>query len=220
MTLLHSTLLYHGSILLCLTLHYYKMALLDSILDSTILYHGSTSLYMTIHYSTMTLHLSTWLFNTLPWLYFILLDSTLLYPDSTSLYSIFDSTLFYHGSTSLYLTLHYSIPWLYACIILPSTLLYHGSTSLHLTLLYSTKGSTWLYYSTMVLLFSTWLLNTLTWPYFITLDSTSLHLTLHYSIPWLLLYFILLVSTLLCNSSTSLYLTLPWLYTSINLTLH
>ena len=38
---------------------------------------------------------STWLYITLPWLYFTLLDSTLLY----------------NGSTSLYFTLYYSIPF-------------------------------------------------------------------------------------------------------------
>ena len=50
------------------------------------------SLYLTLHTSTLALLHTTWLYITVPWLYFTLLDSTLLYI----------------GSTSLYLTLHYS----------------------------------------------------------------------------------------------------------------
>ena len=92
MALLHSTWLYRGSTWLYFTLHDSTMALLDFILDSTLLYHGSTWFYTPLHYSTMALLDSTWLYMTLPWLYFTLLCSTSLY----------------HGSTWLYLTLHES----------------------------------------------------------------------------------------------------------------
>ena len=65
------------------SIHYSTMALIITLLDSTLLYHGSTSMYQTLHYSTMALLHSTRLYITLVWLYFTLLDSTLLYNGST-----------------------------------------------------------------------------------------------------------------------------------------
>jgi len=56
-TLLHSALLYY--------------------LSTSLLYHGCTSLYLILQYSTMALLDSTWLYITLPLLYFTLLDSIL-----------------------------------------------------------------------------------------------------------------------------------------------
>ena len=71
-TLLDSTLLYHGSTLLYITLPWLYH-------DSTLPKDGSTSLYFSLHYSTMALLDSTLLYITLPWLYLTLPDSTLLY---------------------------------------------------------------------------------------------------------------------------------------------
>ena len=71
MALLHSTRLFINLPWLYFTL-----------LDSTLLYHGSTPLYLTIHNTTLALLHSTRLYITLPWLYFILLDFTLLYHGS------------------------------------------------------------------------------------------------------------------------------------------
>ena len=92
----------------------------------------------------MALLHSTWLYITLPWLYFTPLDSTLLYHGSTSLYltiylstiallhSISLYTLVNHSSTSLCLTLHYSIMALLHST--NDTLLYHSSISLSTTI--------------------------------------------------------------------------------------
>ena len=72
---------------------------------------------------------TSWLYITLPWLYFTLLDSTLVYLYFTldfSTLALLDSTNFYHGSTSLNLTLQISTmallhaTWLYICFSLPS----------------------------------------------------------------------------------------------------
>ena len=88
MAVLHSTLLYNGSISLYFTINVPWLYFI--LLDSTLFYHGSTSLYINV-----------------PWLYFILLDSALFYHGSTSLYSTLhrttDFTLLYSGSS--YLTL-------------------------------------------------------------------------------------------------------------------
>ena len=161
MALHHSTWLYktyHCSTSFCLSLHYFTMFLLHSVI---------------LHYSSMALLHSTWLYVTLPWLYFTTwlytnctitsLHSTWLYitvprtslhcfpQRSASLYLV-DSTLFYHGSTSPYISLLPSRPtivqfhsaWLY--ITLPW--LYFTPPSLNLTLHYSSTAlflSTWLY---------------------------------------------------------------------------
>jgi len=62
-TRLDSTLFYHGSTSLYLTLHYSTMAQLHSILDSTLLYHAW--IYVTLHDSTLVFHGSTSLYKTL-----------------------------------------------------------------------------------------------------------------------------------------------------------
>ena len=89
---------------------------------------------------------TSWLYITLPWLYFTLLDSTLVYLYFTldfSTLALLDSTNFYHGSTSLNLTLQISTmallhaTWLYISLsyiwlyftVLDSTLLYHHDGS-------------------------------------------------------------------------------------------
>ena len=116
LTLLDSTLRYHSSNSLLLTLRYSTMALLHSILDSILLYIGSTSLYITLpsfYFTlldttllTMALIHSTWIDRTLHWLYFTLLDSTLLYVGSTSLYLTLNySTFGLPHSTWFYITL-------------------------------------------------------------------------------------------------------------------
>ena len=59
--------------------------------------------------STMVILFYTWLYNTLPWLYFTLLNSTTFYHTSLSLYfTPHYCTMALLHSTSLYLTLHYS----------------------------------------------------------------------------------------------------------------
>ena len=114
----------------------------------------------------------TFLYVTLPWLYFTLLHSTLLYQGCTWLHiilpwfclTLLDSTLY--GSTLLYITL----PWLYLTL-LDSTLL--DLPYLYLILLYITLP--WVYltlhYFTMALHDSTLLYH----------GSTSLYFSLHYS---------------------------------------
>ena len=158
----------------------------------------------------MALLHSTWLYNTLQWLYFTLLECTLLYHGSTSLYvtlhhssiallTLLESSAFYHSSSSLCLNLYITIPWLYFTVYLT------------------------LNYSTMALLHSTWLYTTLQFLYFTLLDFTSLfhgstslflnlyiilyhgctllYLTLHYSI-------MALFNLTLLDSTTALYFTL------------
>jgi len=107
-----------------------------------LLYYGSTSLYLTLHYSTMALLHST--------------SRTLQY-----------STVALRHSTWHYVTLQWlyftpldstTLPWLYFTL-LDSTLLYHGSTSLWLSR----------HYSTLAILHSNSLYNSLLWLYFITL---------------------------------------------------
>ena len=79
LTLLDSTILYHGYYFTVLHLHYSTMALLHSTwLYITQSYHGSTWPCLALHYPTMALLHSTWLCITLPWLYFTLLHSTWL----------------------------------------------------------------------------------------------------------------------------------------------
>ena len=150
-----------------------------TLLDSTLLYHSSVSLYMTIEISTMTLLHTTWLYISLPWiyltLYLTLYYSTMARLHSTSLcitmpwlyFTLLDPTLLYHGSTPFY-WLYKFLSWLYF-MLLDSTLDYHGSIWLYIALpwpyftpLYSTlhyNDSTFLYflyfgvcYSTMALL--------------------------------------------------------------------
>ena len=130
MAQLHSSWLYITLPWLFFTLH-----------DSTELYHGTSSLYVTLQNSTMVyfslldyiqlytmakLH-STWLYITLPWLYFTLLDSASIYHCSTSLYyTLHYSTMALFHTTWLYITL----PCLYFTLLY-CTSLYHGSTSLY-----------------------------------------------------------------------------------------
>ena len=151
----------------------------------------STWLYLTPHYCTLALLHSTWLYLTLPWLYFNIL--AWFYITLTCLYfTLVYTTLLYHSS---YLTKHYSTLGLLT--LFDSTLLDHGSTWLCLTL----------HYFTLALLHSTsFLIIFLSWFYFTLFDSTllysgssSLYLTLHYS-------------TMALLNSTSLYLILPLLY--------
>ena len=123
------------------------------------------------------------------------------------------------NSTTLYLPL------------LDSTLVYHASTSpclnlhystvalLHSTSLYNTLP--WLYltlldsihYSTMTLLHSAWLYISLSWHYFTWLDSTLLY---HCSTS---LYLTIHYSTMAILHSPWLYITLPWLYFTLYITL-
>ena len=56
------------------------------VLDSTLLYHGSTELYLTLKEFAKALLHSTRLYITLRWLYFTLRDSKLLYHGSTLFY--------------------------------------------------------------------------------------------------------------------------------------
>ena len=129
-----------------------------TLLDSTLHYHGSTSLYVTLRYTTMALLDSTSLYIIVPWLIFTLLDSPLLYHGSTSLYTslycilpwlyitLLDVyTLHFNGSTSLYTAFYHSLyldPHYSTIVLLRSTALYHSSTSLHmyLTLHYSNNA--------------------------------------------------------------------------------
>jgi len=108
-----STLLYLGSTLLYLTLHYSTMALLHCNY-STLLYYGPTSFCLTLRYSTTALLFSTWVYISLAWLYFTVLESTLLYIGSTSLYfTPQNSTMALLHSTWLYITLD----WLYFTLL-------------------------------------------------------------------------------------------------------
>ena len=134
------------------------MALVHSTSLYTLLYHGSTYgtswFYLTQHYSIMAPFYTTWLYITLPLLYFPLYYSTMALLHSTSLYitlpwlyyTLLHSTVLFHGSTygslwfyftqhhsimaPFYTTLHYS-----AMALLLSILLNHGSI-LHSTSLY------------------------------------------------------------------------------------
>ena len=186
------------------------------LLESTSFYHCCTSLYLTLHDTTMALLDSTFLYFTLPWLYFILFTVPWLYNnllDSTSLYcrrTLLHSTWQYFTmpllhSTSLYITL----PWLYFTQLdcssyfplLESTLFYHGSiylillgsvlichssTSPYLTLLYYAFPSLYFHHSTEAL-------------------AISLNLTL------LLFNIALLPCGWFCVILFCLYLTLLWL---------
>ena len=120
-----------------------------------LLYHSSSSLCLTLLLSTMALLHSTFLYITLPWLYFTLLESTSLY----------------HRSTSLYLSLHYSTMALHLSSLLNISLPWLYFTQLFLPWLY-------MHYSTMVLLNSTWLYSTLSWLYFCLLYSTLIYITM------------------------------------------
>ena len=141
-----------------------------------VLFH-STWFYLTLHYSTITIRNSTWLYITLPWLQLNTHYCTM------ALLHLLNSTLLYHGSTSLYSTQHYST----------------------MAVLHS------ICYSTMPIINSTQLyIINVPWFYFNLPDSTlfyhgstSLYLTLHYSITALL-------------HSTWLNITLPWLYFTLH----
>ena len=139
------------------------------LLHSTLIYDSSTSLYLNIRYSTMAVFHSTWLYITLLCPYFILLYSTSLY----------------HCSPFLCLTLHYSTlallhsTWLYSTLprlyftLLDSTLLYLRSTTFYLTLYYGSSSFCLTQrFSSIDIPFSTWMYISLTWLYFIVLDST------------------------------------------------
>ena len=175
--------------------------------------------------SMVLLH-STWLYITLPWLYFTLY----LTPHYPTI-GILDYPRLNVTIPWLYLTLHYSTIALYFTL-LKSTLMYHGSTSL-----YSYHSSTWLYK------FLLWLYLTLHNSTLIYHGFTSLHFTLHYSsmahlhstllyisLQWI--YFALLRSRLLYHGSTSLHYStiallhstwpkkfLPWFFTLLESTL-
>ena len=101
--------------------------------------------------STMVILFYTWLYNTLPWLYFTLLYFTLL--NSTT--EGFDPGF----ETSLRQDL----------TLLPSTIPLFHSTSLHIT-------APWLYF---ILLHSTWLYITLPWLYYTQFDSKLLFTLFH-----------------------------------------
>ena len=170
MFLLHCTWFYIILPWLCFTLLYSTLHYPDCTLHSQystspyIILHYSTMalllLCLTLHYSTMPLLRSSWLYITLPSLYFTLLDSRLLYYGSTSL----DLTLHYSTVALLHsMWLHYStvvqlqstwlyitLPWLYFTL-LDCTLLYHGSTSVYFTLYH---GSTSVYFTLATLVYS------------------------------------------------------------------
>ena len=163
--------------------------------DSTLIYHGSISLYLTLHHSAMALLHPAFLYITLPWLYFTLhyhtvalLHSILLHLGSTSLYI----TLPWLYITLLWL--YITLLWLYLTLDCSTMALLHSTCmTLHYpTLVYFTLlDSTLLYHHG--LLISTWLTNilyhdsiwfyiTLPWLYFTLLASSILallHSTLH-----------------------------------------
>ena len=74
--------------------------------DSTLLYHGSTSLHLTLHDSPLALLHCTYFYHSSTSLYLTLLYCSLYYASTSLYFMLLDSTLFYHGSTSLHLTLH------------------------------------------------------------------------------------------------------------------
>ena len=105
-----------------------------------------TCLYLTLQHSSIALLGSTWLYNTLPWVCFVVREGTTLYYGTTcfcltvlhSAVALLDSKTVYLGSSWLYLTL----PWLYL-VLLDSTAIYHGSTCMtlpwiHMAVLYFT----------------------------------------------------------------------------------
>ena len=131
----------------------------------------------------MALLQSTWLYMTLPWVYFTLLHSTFLYQGPTSL-ALHYSTMALLYSTSLYITLS----WLYFTV-LHSTLLYLVSILLHFTLLDST-----LLYHGFILLDST---------FYCTLAHDHVLDSVYITLPWL--YFTLVDFTWFYHGSTSFY---------------
>ena len=101
MALHHSTWLYktyHCSTSFCLSLHYFTMFLLHSVI---------------LHYSSMALLHSTWLYVTLPWLYFttwLYTNCTITSLHSTWLYITVPHCTAFHKDLhhSTWSTLHYS----------------------------------------------------------------------------------------------------------------
>ena len=134
------------------------------LLHSTTVYHGSTSLFLNLgHPAIALLYLASYPGH-------VVRGYTLLY-----------LTLYYTLNMVYFTLLH--LPWLYF-ILLHFRLLYmtpHTLPGLYLIL----------HYTTMVLLYSTWLYRTLPWLYFILFmalhsttfyhGSTSLYLILRYS---------------------------------------
>ena len=168
------------------------------LLVSTLLYHVFTSLYVILHYSSMALLHSTWLYVSLPLLYFTL-DSILTVPWLH--FTPLDTTLLYLIvllSTKICITLfdYIILPWLYFALDISTTFqAYHSSTSLCVTLHYSTTA---IFHSTITQLDSTLLFK----------GSISLYLIWLYCLP-LWLYFTLLPSIMALLHSTWLYCLLP-----------
>ena len=105
-SLLDSTVFYHSSTLLYLTLCQYTMAPLY-----LTLHHSSmpiyTSLYLNLqHFTVALLHSTCMTLHYSPWLYFTVLDSTSL---QWFYFTLLHSTLRYLGYIALYLTLLHSI---------------------------------------------------------------------------------------------------------------
>ena len=143
----------------------------------------------------MALHYSSWLYITLPWLYFTLLYSIMALLHSTWLYITLLVYFTVHYSTLALLhftSFHIILAWLYLTLLV-SALLYYGSTwldpwylstrtllnSLHFILHYSTMAHFALYltlhYTTLVLLDSTSLYVIVQWLYFTVLHSTKFY---------------------------------------------